>query len=83
MGIVEAIDVKLIDCLKQLPPSMRMVDLLEIPSKVKTVAEIIEGLGHHGNEDGFEVREHRGTHGVKVKSVGVVGGPNLLIERRR
>lgn len=75
---------KLIDCLRELPPEMMVLDLSVVGKRDKTVGTIIANLREtHANEEGFEVRDEPSNYGkTTMKSVGVIGGTALYREYR-
>lgn len=73
---------KLIECLTQLPPDLKMIDLSATGTNIKTVSEIINTLSdNHKNEEGYELRERKSNYGkTTVKSIGIIGSVNLFNE---
>lgn len=67
----------LLECLKSLPPNLIMRDLAAVRNEVAPVSDHIGRL--HRDEDGYEVREELRNYGrVKIKAVGVIGGPTIF-----
>jgi hypothetical protein len=75
---------RLIECLKQLPSNMVMIDILEIDKfkRFKTVAQIIEQNKNHWNEDGYELRVEKYGK-ISKKVIGLINDTHIYIEADR
>ena len=69
----------ILECLNQLPDTMKMIDVLEFDrnKKVKTVVEIKSTLSDfHLKEEGYELRDHKTNYGKTIKKA--IGQPKTL-----